>query len=205
MDLDFKSDERELLRLVTYFKKRAEILIIENRLGEEYRQLFEACDTLAQQLQAHVLYRTQVSNDQKQLQSMVNDHASCPQCQRPDFFKKNGIDLSPQGWKSNRYRCRKCNITFVWTAPNNPWDMIPYVEDFVARMELKTASFATEIEQAAHQRALAEMKGNLEKLKPVVQNSDQQMKILAEKEILMADLVRKFKKQLLIEKIRFEE
>lgn len=83
--------------------------------------------------------------------------------------------------------------------------MIPYVEDFVARMELKTASFATEIEQAAHQRALAEMKGNLEKLKPVVQNSDQQMKILAEKEILMADLVRKFKKQLLIEKIRFEE
>jgi len=205
MDLDFKSEERDLFRLVTYFKKRAEILIIENRLGDEYKQLLDACDTLSTQLQSHMQQRIQVHAEHQQLLEMVNDNAKCPKCQRLDLIKKIGVDTSPQGWKSNRYKCRRCNITFAWSAPNNPWDMIPYVEQFVEQMEEKSSGLVSAEEQSAHQQALDNMRDNLAKLRPVISASDLKMKELAVRELQMAELVHKFKKQLMIEKIRLED
>jgi hypothetical protein len=49
------------------------------------------------------------------------------------------------------------------------------------------------------------MKANLGKLKPVVEASDLDMKELNERDAQMADIVHKFKKQLLIEKIKMED
>ena len=52
--------------------------------------------------------------------------------------------------------------------------------------------------------ALAQMKQNVLKLKPVVDASDKDMQELEERELAMSDLVHKFKKHLLIEKIKME-
>jgi hypothetical protein len=52
---------------------------------------------------------------------------------------------------------------------------------------------------------LEAMKANLAKLKPVAEASDLDMKDLEEREAQMADIVHKFKKHLMIEKIRLED
>ncbi|MBC7695856.1 MAG: hypothetical protein H7141_10480 [Burkholderiales bacterium] len=46
MEQNLKPEERELVKLVQYFKKRALVLITENKLEEDYRQMLETCDKL---------------------------------------------------------------------------------------------------------------------------------------------------------------
>ncbi len=206
MDQNLKPEERELVKLVQYFKKRAQVLITENKLEEEYRQMLETCDKLTEQLYLHAKFRETVLAERSQLQSMINDNAKCPKCASNEMLKVIGFDTNAQGWKSNKYKCRRCNIAFVWNTPNNPWDMIPYVEKFIGDTEEKMAGLD---ESDDHRRStllgLQQMKANLAKLKPVVDASDVDMKDLEEREIHMADMVRKFKKHLQIEKIKLEE
>lgn len=201
MDQQLKPEERELVKLVHYFKKRAEILIIENKLDDEYRQMLGTCDKLTEQLYVHAKSRQTVLAEREQLQNLVKDNAKCPSCNSNEMLKVIGVDTNEQGWKSNKYKCRRCNITFVWNTPNNPWDMIPYVENFLAGLEAKINEGAAE-EQVLP--ALQQMKLNLAKLKPVVEASDLDFAELEEREKQMADLVNKFKKHLMIEKIRME-
>ncbi len=205
MDQQLKPEERELVKLVNYFKKRAEILIIENRLEDDYRQMLDTCDKLTEQLYLHAKNRHTVLAERDQLQELVKDNAKCPSCQSNEMLKVTGTETNEQGWKSNKYKCRRCNITFVWNAPNNPWDMIPYVEHFLQNLEQKInngGAGAPGLEQA--QAALEQMRGNLAKLKPVVEASDLDFAELEEREKHMAELVHKFKKHLMIEKIRME-
>lgn len=206
MDPNLRQEERELIKLVNYFKKRGEIMIIENKLGDEYRQMLETCDKLVEQLQLHATNRDMVIRERDQLSSMVKDNAQCPSCKSSAQLKVIGTEKNEKGWKSNKYKCRKCNITFVWNTPNNPWDMIPYVEQFIADMEVKLESGGADEAGLAHTaEALEQMKQNLGKLKPVVEASDRDWTDLVEREKQMSDMVRKFKKHLLIEKIRLEE
>jgi hypothetical protein len=205
MDLQFKPEERELIKLVNYFKKRAEILIIENRLGDEYRQMLDTCDKLVEQLNVHARNRATVLAEREQLKGMVRDNAVCPSCKSNSQLKVIGTEQNNKGWKSNKYKCRKCNITFVWNTPNNPWDMIPYVEDFISTLGQKLEEIEDETTRQANARALEQMKANLAKLKPVVEASDLDYSELQERELQMADMVHKFKKHLMIEKIRMEE
>lgn len=206
MDANLKQEERELIKLVNYFKKRGEIMIIENKLGEEYRQMLETCDKLVEQLQLHARNREIVIREREQLSGMVKDSAVCPGCNSASNLKVIGTEKNDRGWKSNKYKCRKCNISFVWNTPNNPWDMIPYVENFIADMEKKMDSGeADEASRSQTSAALEQMRANLEKLKPVVAASDQDWQELEEREKQMSDMVRKFKKHLMIEKIRLEE
>ena len=206
MDQNLKPEERELVKLVQYFKKRAEILIIENKLDDEYRQMLDTCDKLVEQLNMHAANRHTVLTEREQLQGMVKDSAKCPKCNSNEMLKVIGFDTNAHGWKSNKYKCRRCNIAFVWNTPNNPWDMIPYVENFVAEMEQKLADPDMDSESRRHTSlALEQMKANLGKLKPVVDASDLDLKELNEREIQMADMVHKFKKHLMIEKIRMED
>src|SRR3954471_16633300 len=137
MEPNLKPEERELIKLVNYFKKRGEVLIIENKLGEEYAQMLETCDKLVEQLNVHAKNREIILNERKQLESMVKDNAKCPSCHSNEMLKNIGTEKNEQGWTSNKYKCRRCNITFVWNAPNNPWDMIPYVEKFVGDMQTR--------------------------------------------------------------------
>lgn len=201
MDLQLKPEERELIKLVTYFKKRAEILIIENKLDDDYRQMLDTCDKLTGQLHAHAKTRQTVLAEREQLKSLVKDNAKCPGCNSSEMLKVTGVDTSGQGWKSNKYKCRRCNITFVWNAPNNPWDMIPYVENFRANLQAKASENNSEDQVLP---VLESMRANLSKLKPVVEASDLDFAELQERETQMAGLVHKFKKHLMIEKIRME-
>jgi hypothetical protein len=206
MEIEFKPEEKELIRLVQYFRKRGEIFIIENRLGEEHKQLLETCDKLLQQLEAHAKLRQTVLNEREQLKNLVKDNAKCPQCESATQLKLIGTDKNELGWNSNKYKCRKCNISFVWNTPNNPWDMIPYVEHFISDMEKKVdAASADDPSKAATAAVLEQMRANLSKLRPVVEASDLDFKELEERELQMSDLVHKFKKHLMIEKIRMEQ
>ena len=205
MDKNLKPDERELIKLVNYFKKRAGILTIENKMEEEYKALLDTCDKLVDQLQMHAQNRATVLQEREQLQGMVRDNARCPNCSKNEMLKVIGTDRNEKGWQSNKYKCRSCNITFVWNTPNNPWDMIPYVENFVDDLEKRLAGGQLDEASRQHtQMAVENMKANIQKLKPVVEASDRDLKELEERETQMADMVSKFRKHLLIEKIKLE-
>lgn len=206
MNDNLNPDERELVKLTGFFKKRAEKLAEDNQIQEDVNQLAETCDKLVEQLQQHAKYRSIVQGERQQLQSLVRDNAQCPTCAKSDMLKITGTDQSAQGWKSNKYKCRRCNIEFVWNAPNNPWDMIPYVEDVITRMQARIAQDNMDVDAALeHMEAIAQMKANLAKLKPVVEASDLDWAELQQRETEMANIVKKFKKHLLIEKIRMED
>lgn len=205
MDQNLKPEERELVRLVNFFRKRGEILIIENKLGDEYKQLMETCDKFVDQLKLHAKSRETILNEREQLKGMVKDNAKCPECLSAIHLKVIGFDTNSKGWKSNKYKCRRCNISFVWNAPNNPWDMIPYVESFIVDMEKKLSESEDEVTKEQTTLMLAQMKQNIGKLKPIVEASDLDMKELEEREKEMAAIVHKFKKHLMIEKIKMED
>jgi dsDNA-binding SOS-regulon protein len=204
MNQNLKPEERELVKLVQYFKKRAEVLIIENKLDDEYHQMLDTCDKLVEQLDQHAKNRQVVLAEREELQGMIKDNVKCSKCASNELLKVIGFDTNPQGWKSNKYKCRRCNIAFVWNTPNNPWDMIPYVEKFVSEMEQKIAEQPEGEDTTITALALEQMKANLGKLKPVVDASDLDLKELEERETQMADMVHKFKKHLMIEKIKLE-
>lgn len=84
--------------------------------------------------------------------------------------------------------------------------MIPYVEKFIAETELKLSGIdPADIERAVTMKGLEQMKENVARLKPITETSDLNLKNLEEREVQMADMVRKFKKHLMIEKIKIEE
>lgn len=205
MSQNFKPEEREVIKLVGFFKKKAEQLIAEDKLSDEYKQMIDTCDKLVGQMEIHAKNREVILAEREQLSNMVKDNAKCPKCDSNANLKHIGVDRNEQGWKSNKYKCRKCNIEFVWNAPNNPWDMIPYVESFLANLETKLNEQDDPSLKQNTQDVLSLMKANLDKLKPVVEASDQDMAELEAREAEMSDMVRKVKKHLLIEKIRMED
>ncbi len=206
MPQNLKPNERELIRLVNFFKKKTKALTLENKSIEEYAQLLETGDKLVEQINIHATNRDIVEVERKKLNALVKENAVCPKCAKSNQLKLVGTDKSPEGWKSNKYKCRKCNIEFVWNAPNNPWDMIPYVERFIAQSEQKIAQenvAAEEKEQVA--LMVQQMNANLDKLKPVVQASDRDLASIETHEKEMEELISKFKKYLMIEKIKMED
>jgi len=203
---NFNAEERELVRLVNYFKKRAVRLVEEKKVGEDYMQLVETCDKLVQQMHLHAKNRDTVLSEREQLKKLVRDNAQCPKCSKSTHLKIVGTDTSDQGWKSNKYRCRSCNIEFVWKAPNNPWDMIPYVENFILELnnKLNTEETSGDLREQMI-NAVEQMQANLLKLKPVVEASNLDFEELETREKEMANIVRQFTKHLMIEKIKTDE
>ena len=204
MDHKFNNNEREFIRLSGFFKKLAEKWREENNvMGDDFIQLLETCDKLMEQLKIHAETRAIVLGSQEQLKRLVKDNASCPKCGKSTHLKLVGTDKSTQGWVSNKYKCRKCNIEFVWNAPNNPWDMIGYVEHIVAELEKKMETQpADEETKKQNEQSLAQMKANLATLKPVIEASQKTIQELEEKEKVMAEMVLKVNKHLMIEKIK---
>jgi hypothetical protein len=205
MSQELKQEERELIKLVGFFKKRAENWAKGDIMPEEFKQLVETCDKLVEQINLHAQSREVILSEREMLKKLVKDNAQCPRCNKNENLKLIGAEKNDKGWQSNKYKCRKCNITFVWNAPNNPWDMIPYVESVIAEVEKKAE--AENLDDASKQHyiaSIAQMKGNLEKLKPVVENSAVDLAHLELRDNEMADMVHKFKKHLMIEKIKME-
>jgi hypothetical protein len=206
MSDNLKPEERELVKLVNYFRKHNEKLSLENNLSEEYRHMLETCEKLLEQVNLHAKNRDVVHAEREQLKSLVRDNAVCPKCSSSAMLKVTGVDVNERGWKSNKYKCRSCNIEFVWTTPNNPWDMIPYVENFLEELEKK--SLDLNMDDSIREQttmALVQMRTSLGTLRPIVEASDLDFAEMEAREKEMSVLVNKVKKHLLIEKIRIEE
>src|SRR5688500_14979268 len=194
MNKNFKANERELVKVATFFKKQSKKLIEEGKIGEENQQVGETVDKFIEHLSNHANTRAFVMEQRDYLKKLVKDNAKCPQCHSGDMLKLAGSEKNEKGWKSNRYKCRKCNIYFTWNMPNNPWDMIQYIEEVLLTMRLKHENALTpETEKQEALATIASLKGNLDKLKPVIDAHDQEFNELQKRELEMDKLVHEFK------------
>jgi hypothetical protein len=204
MPSNLNPNEKELIRLVSFFKKKADNMIREGKLSAEHEQVIISCDKLAETIQVHAQNRHDVLEQRELLKNLVKDHAVCPRCEKSAHLKLTGTDKSEEGWKSNKYRCKRCNIEFVWNRPNNPWDLLPYIEREIGKLEEAIKMNANTGEAAAPAEMLEQMRANVEKLKPVIDASDAAFRELESREEEMARLVHEFRNHLLIEKIKMD-
>jgi hypothetical protein len=203
MHQSLKPNERELIKLIKFFRKRAEQLIQEGQLSEEHQQLGQACDKLTDQIFNHARLREQVTDKRQKLSQLIKDNASCPKCHQNNQLKLVGTARHEKGWKSNKYKCRRCNIEFVWGKPNNPWDMVTFLEQYIVEMEanVQNESLPEEIRQQSA-LVIGQLQQSLGQLKPVLAGSDQEMADLETTEVEMSKMIHQFTNYLQIEKIK---
>jgi hypothetical protein len=205
MNKNFKSNERELVKVATFFKRQSKKLIDEGKLGEEHRKVEDSVDRFVEQMEKHADARAFILDQRDQLAKLVKDNAECPTCHKKDMLKLVGTEKNEKGWKSNRYKCRRCNIEFTWNRPNNPWDMIAYIEEILAMLRSKISDPSTsEAEKEQLTQGIANTEANLEKLKPVIDAHNQEYEALQTREAEMERLIHEFKNSLLIEKIKMD-
>lgn len=177
----------------------------EGKLSEEHKKVEEAVDHFLAHLSNHADSRAFVLEQREYLNKLVKDNAGCPKCHTNEKLKIVGTEKNEKGWKSNRYKCRKCNIEFTWNMPNNPWHMIEYIEEVLQQMRSKTESNITsEAEKAQAGEVIAGMKANLDRLKPVIDAHDKDYSDLQSREQEMERLLHEFRNSLMIEKIKMD-
>jgi hypothetical protein len=205
MNTNFKANERELVKLATFFKKESRRLMEEGKLGEESVKVEEAVDKFIDHMNRHADARAFILDQREQLKALVKDEAECPTCKKRDMIKIVGTEKSEQGWISNRYRCRRCNIEFTWNRPNNPWDMIQYIEAVMSMLKKKSESTAvSEAERQQIAQSFPNMEANLSKLKPVIEAHDKEYNEWLARETEMEKLIHEFKNSLMIERIKLD-
>jgi hypothetical protein len=205
MNKHFKSNERELVKVATFFKRQSKMLIDEGKLGEEHKKVEEAVDRFVEHMDQHANARAFILEQREALNKLVKDDAVCPSCNKKDMIKLVGTEKNEKGWKSNRYKCRKCNIEFTWNRPNNPWDMILYIEDVLQMLQSKQTDENTSVEEKAQLASgIESMQGHLGKLKPVIDAHNLEFEALQKREDEMEKLIHEFKNSLLIEKIKMD-
>jgi hypothetical protein len=201
----FKQNERELVKIANYFKRQSKKLIGEGKLEVEQNKVEEAVDKFVEQMTHHATTRAAILEQRDYLQKLVKDNAECPKCRTRDMIKLVGTDKNEKGWKSNRYKCRKCNIQFTWNRPNNPWDMIAYIEEVLGAFQLKMNDPNVSDDEKEQTTAVMEsMQSSLSKLKPVIEAHDVEYNALQERDTEMERLIHEFKNTLLIEKIKMD-
>ncbi len=204
MTKNFNQKERDLVKLAGFFKKQSKKLIEEGKLGEEHRKVEEAVDRFLEHINNHVNTRTFVREQREYLNKLVKDNANCPKCHTNDKLKLVGVEKNEKGWKSNRYKCRKCNIEFTWNLPNNPWDMIEYIEEILQQLRKKSADEPAHEDKEQTGLAIESMQANLDKLKPVIDAHNKDYEDLQARESEMEKIIHEFKNSLLIEKIKMD-
>ncbi len=204
MNKNFKSNERELVKVATFFKKQSKKLIAEGKLSEEHKKVEEAVDKFVEQMNSHADSRAFILEQREQLKKLVKDNAECPTCHSGSMLKLVGVEKNEKGWKSNRYRCRKCNIEFTWNRPNNPWDMIKYIEEVIQMLRDKEDKESNADERTAMKASIDNMQANLDKLKPVIDAHEAEFAALEQRDTEMERLIHEFKNSLLIEKIKMD-
>jgi len=205
MNKNFKSNERELVKVVNFFKRQSKKLIGEGKLGEEHAKIEDTVDHFITQMELHANARAFILEQRAFLNKLVKDNAECPKCHTKDMIKLVGTEPNQKGWKSNRYKCRKCNIQFTWDKPNNPWDMIQYIQDILQKFQSKHEHESTPAEEKKElATAIASTQANLDKLIPVINAHDREYNDLQTLESEMEKLIHEFKNSLLIEKIKMD-
>lgn len=201
---ELKANERELIKLIRFFSKRGERLVATGELTEEHEQLTKACQNLETQLYKHAENRTAILEKRERLQQIIEDKAQCPKCHKADMLKKTGVATNEYGWKSNTYRCRRCNTTFTWNRPNNPWDMVEFLERYIQELEQRLQTEQSHEMQQHIEGAIPQLQDSLFRLRPVLQTSNEEVEALEQKEKEMGKLIHQFKNYLLIEKIKLD-
>jgi len=205
MNKHFKANERELVKVVTFFKKQSKKLIEEGKLSEEHKTVQTAVDKFVEQMEKHADTRAFILEQREHLQKLVKDNAQCPTCHKKDMLKLVGTEKNEKEWKSNRYKCRRCNIEFTWNLPNNPWDMLQYIDEVLQLMRSKYGDASTaDDEKEQITTAIAGLEANLQKLKPVIDAHNEEYNALQERDSEMERLIHEFKNSLLIEKIKMD-
>jgi hypothetical protein len=204
MNKHFKPNERELVKIATFFKKQSKKLIAGGKLGEEHKKVEEAVDRFIEHMETHANTRAFILEQREYLKKLVKDNPQCPTCHSNDMLKLVGSEKNEKGWKSNRYKCRKCNITFTWNMPNNPWDMIQYIEEVLVTLQLKFKDGTADQDPSESSAMIGNMQANLERLKPVIAAHDRDYSDLQTRETEMEKLIHEFKNSLLIEKIKMD-
>jgi hypothetical protein len=205
MNKNFKSNERELVKVASFFKRQSRKLMDEGKLGEEHAKVGEAVDRFIEQMEVHADTRAQILEQRESLRKIVRDGALCPRCNTGDKLRHVGTEKNEKGWKSNRYRCRKCNIEFTWNRPNNPWDMISYIEEVIGMLNGKLSEpSVSEDEKEQIAAGLQNMNDNLERLKPVIEAHDAEYNAIQARDTEMEQLIHEFRNSLLIERIRMD-
>ncbi|WP_161888033.1 hypothetical protein [Pontibacter russatus] len=204
MDKALKTNERELVKLIRFFSKRGAQLATSGELNEQQEQLAAACRNLETQLYKHAQNRAAILEKRERLEKIIEDRAQCPKCHKADMLKKTGVASNEHGWKSNTYRCRRCNTTFTWNRPNNPWDMVAFLERYIQELEQRLQAAQPVGMQEHIEASIPQLQDSLYRLRPVLQTSDEEMAALTEKEREMDRLIHQFKNYLLIEKIKLD-
>jgi hypothetical protein len=205
MNKHYKSNERELVKIASFFKRQSKKLIETGKLGEEHKNVEQAVDQFIQQMDQHANTRAFILEQREYLNKLVKDNPVCPKCNTSDKLKLAGTAKNEKGWRSNKYRCRKCNIEFTWNRPNNPWDMIQFIEEVLVTLRSKhDLPEATEDDRRELSVMIDSMTANLEKLKPVIDAHDKEFHDLQERDTEMERLIHEFKNSLLIEKIKMD-
>jgi len=205
MNQNLKENERELIKLVNFFRKRAASLIKEGKLGEDHQQVITACETLVEKLNIQAEQRAEIILQRENIKSIVKDNADCPKCNKNSHLKLIGVDKNDKGWKFNKYKCRRCNIEFVWHKPNNPWDTIPFLDMLVKQLgdKLKDQGVTKDIEDSSN-AMMGQVQENIDKLKMVIEASDKDYEDMKSKELEMDKMIHEFKNHLLIERIKMD-
>jgi hypothetical protein len=205
MNKNFNQKERDLAKLASFFKKQSIKLMEEGKLGEEHKKVEEAVDRFLEHLENHANTRAFVLEQREYLNKLVKDNAQCPKCHTNEKLKIVGIERNEKGWKSNRYKCRRCNIEFTWNMPNNPWHMIQYIQEVLQQMQIKAEDrSASDDDKAQSSQVIDNMRANLDKLKPVIDAHDKDYHDLQRHELEMERLIHEFKNSLMIEKIKMD-
>ena len=200
-----KPNERELIKLIKFFRKRAEKLISDGELTPEYEQFIGGCQKIEEQVLAHAANREAILLKQEKLRTMIDDNANCPNCQKNSHLKLVGKATHEKGWKSNKYKCRRCNIEFVWNKPNNPWDMVTFLELYIGELENMLSLEGTPDEvKSQSEVVLVQVQQSMNRLKPVLEEADEEYEVLKQKDLEMDRMLHEFKNYLLIEKIRLD-
>ncbi|WP_114779121.1 hypothetical protein [Botryobacter ruber] len=201
---DLKANERELVKLIRFFSKRAQKLMDQGALSPEHTQLTTACQNLETQLISHATNRSAILDKRERLQQIIEDNAQCPKCGKADMLKRTGSTRNERGWNCNTYKCRRCNITFTWNRPNNPWDMVHFLEAYIAELEQSVLTEQNEELKAHTEAAIVQLNDSLARLRPVLGTSDEELTALNQKEKEMDRLIHQFKTYLQIEKIKLD-
>ncbi len=205
MNPNFKSNERELVKIAGFFKRQSRKLIDAGKLDSEHAQVGEAVDKFIASLEEHANTRAKILDDRQVLRKIVKDNAVCPRCNTSDKLKLTGTEKDEKGRVSNRYKCRKCNIQFTWNRPNNPWDMVRYIEEVMETLRVKRESGGlSEAEAGQLTVALESMQANLDTLRPVIDAHDEEYSRILERDREMEKIIHEFKNSLLIEKIKLD-
>ncbi|MDQ3290338.1 MAG: hypothetical protein M3Q05_03505 [Bacteroidota bacterium] len=202
---NLKPNEREVIKLTKHFSKRAEQLVKQGKLSPEHQQVSESCAKLAEQIYSHAAAREAVLEKREKLRKIVQDHATCPKCHKNSHLKVIGTARHEKGWQSNKYKCRRCNVQFTWNRPNNPWDMLAFMEDYVAELNTNITNEDLPIEVREHSQTVVEqLKQNILQLQPVLTQSDEEFSQMNQRDEEMTRLLQNFKSYLQIEKIKMD-